>query len=293
MKFFCKSAIIGGMLCFLTLSANAQKKSYDCSFVEFGLGIRKFSNVPNNVFIQKDSVFLDNLDFGKGQPLAANLGFVFLPDENGIAGKFSVEGYLGNTSGFGIDIGCGYKIGNDKFSFAPMLDIQFSRFFHSVSSYNIDSMAVPASIYDPGSQAYYVGGGVNLHGGSGSSINYNLNYAAFDLKLNAYVSYKISEKFSVFGRFGYNINVWKSKAKFEATGKGYSNSDQLWTAVIAEANDQAGEPPVLISTEIKSNSFMRQNGVNLSKVPLGLSGYQIQFGIGFSTGSGSKKSTSN
>jgi hypothetical protein len=289
---FLAKQIMKPLLTLLTLSfwalcitdAQAQEEQPqsedNASFLEISIGTRTFANAPGNVFIVRDSLTTENLDFGKGQPLAASLGFVFLPNEPGWAGKFSIDGYLGNTSGFGFDIGGGYKFGNEKFSFAPMLSFSVNRMFTSIESYNIDSTIVFAEVYQPQSDNVYVGGGVDLHGGSGSSINYNLNYAIFDFRLSAYTSYKVSDKVTVFGRFAYNLNVGKSQAKFEVTGKGYESFDAFMQAAQAEADGIDGDPPGLISNEVEGDDFMRHDGEPVDKVPVNFSGLQLQFGIG-------------
>jgi len=286
MKLFTISAICTVLLSFLSFEAGAQeeKKTYECSFLEISAGMRAFAEVPNDVFVRKDTGFLDNLDFGQGRSFAASLGGTFLPDENGFAGNFLINGYLGSSSGFGFEVGFGYKLGNDKFSFAPMAHFGLTRMFNYVGNYNIDSSLVSASVYDGSSEAVYLGGGVNLHGGSGSSISYTINYAIFDLKLGAYLGYKISPKYTLFGKVGYNFGFAKSKAEFTASGKGYNNFDEFWEAAIAESNGEEGSPPVIISTDINTEGFLQQGGENIDKVPVNFSGFQFQIGIGFNSG---------
>jgi hypothetical protein len=284
MKLLLKGTLATLLLTLFSISASAQKKTYECSFLEISMGMRQYSDIPNDVFVRKDTGFLDNMDFGKGQSFAASLGAAFLPDENGFAGNFLINGLLGASSGFGFELGFGYKLGNEKFSFAPMAHFGLTRIFNYTGSYNIDSSLVSASVYDGTSQAIYVGGGVNLHGGSGSSITYTVNYAIFDLKLGAYLGYKISPKYTLFGKVGYNYGFAKSKAEFTASGKGYESFDAFWDAAIAEANGEAGSPPVIISTDINTTGFLQQNGNAIDKVPVNFSGFQFQIGIGINSG---------
>ncbi len=272
---FCTILIVAG------LTTNAQR-TWNSSFVEIGLGVRTLNSVPTNVFIKYDENAYRQADFGGGTPLAANLGFVFLPDQKGLAGKFAISGYLGSTSGFGIDLGIGYKIGNEKFSFAPMFEIELNRLFSGIESYAIDSTIVQGSNYNSSSTAVFVGNGVKLHDGNGSDIKYNINFANLDLRLGAYVSYNVANSWAIFGRVGYNFAVAKSKAKFEATGKGYDNQQALENAVLSELAGESGEGPKTISVEIDQPDFMIQNGNSIDKIPFNMSGFILTIGVGIS-----------
>jgi len=169
-------------------------------------------------------------------------------------------------------MGVGYKVGNDRFSFAPMFTIAGHRTYNQIGSYRLGETGLFASTYDPSSEAIFVGPDATVGGGSGTDIKYQISNAIFELKPMAYLAYQVSDKVSVFGNFALNTVVGVSKSTFTADGQGYDNLTQLIEAEAA---------PHQISVDITESDFMQDaSGTSLSKSPLDMSGVQFSIGIG-------------
>lgn len=243
------------------------------SFVGFYLGQRTFSEVPQDVFLQTGDSSLSLLDMGKGRPLALGVGFMFQPEEKGLAVPFWIDGFLGATSGIGFGIGVGYKVGSPKFSFTPNVSFGLGRIWTHIETLNIDSMIVPAAFFEAGNQSVFVGNGVNPpEVGGGGNLQFTLGSAFFHAKLAVNISGRITEKMFLFGDIGYNLVYASTKNRFDITGQGYENMD----AFLAQET-----PPQLIGVELEGQGIVDRNNVAYEKTPYNLSGLALHFGLGF------------
>ncbi|MEX1187634.1 MAG: hypothetical protein WED33_00140 [Bacteroidia bacterium] len=96
----------------------------NASYVGLYFGQRNFMNVPRDVFYltpDTSNVSYTNVDLGKGRPFIIGLQMMFQNADRGFAFPVQIEGFLGNSSGFTLNLGGGYKIGNPRFSFTPNL----------------------------------------------------------------------------------------------------------------------------------------------------------------------------
>lgn len=243
------------------------------SYGGFYIGQRRFAEVPEDVFLQGIDSSLTLLDLGKGTPLALGLGFMFQPEENGIAVPFWIDGFLGTTSGIGFGIGIGYKLGNAKFSFTPNLTVGLGRIWTAIDVVNIDSTIVPAAFFEAGNNSVFVGRGVTPNEvGGGSNLFYSLGSAYFHAKLSANISGRITEKLFLFTDIGYNLVYASTRNKFEITGQGYENFEQLLALET---------PPQGLTVELEGQGVVNRNNQPYEKTPYNLSGLAIHVGIGF------------
>lgn len=243
------------------------------SFVGFYLGQRTFSEVPQDVFLQTGDSSLSLLDLGEGRPLALGVGFMFQPEEKGLAVPFWIDGFLGATSGIGFGIGVGYKVGSPKFSFTPNISFGVGRIWTHIETLNIDSMIVPAAFFEEGNNSVFIGNGVNPpETGGGGNLNFSLGSAFFHAKIGANISGRITEKMFLFGDIGYNLVYASTRNMFNITGQGYENFEAFL--------DQE-TPPQLISVELEGQGIVNRNNEAYEKTPYNLSGLALHFGIGF------------
>lgn len=243
------------------------------SYAGFYIGQRRFADVPTDVFIQGIDSSLTLLDLGGGTPLALGLGFMFQPEENGLAVPVWIDGFLGTTSGIGFGIGVGYKLGNAKFSFTPNLTLGLGRIWTSIDVVNIDSTIVPAAFFEENNPSIFVGRGVTPDEvGGGSNLFFSLGSAFFHAKLSANVSGRITEKMFLFADIGYNLVYASTRNKFEVSGQGYGNFDELLAL---------DTPPEVLSVELEGQGIVNNRNEPYEKTPYNLSGLAIHVGVGF------------
>jgi hypothetical protein len=256
------------------LLADAEEKPVSrSSYAGFYLGQRRFANVPEDVFLRTGDSSLSLVDLGKGTPLALGLGFMFQPEENGLAVPFWIDGFLGNTSGIGFGVGIGYKLGNAKFSFTPNLTVGLGRIWTAIDVVNIDSTIVPAGFFEPGNNSIFVGRGVTPDEvGGGSNLFFSLGSAFFHAKLSANVSGRITEKMFLFADIGYNLVYASTRNKFEVSGQGYGSFDDLLALET---------PPEVLSVELEGQGIVNNQNEPYEKTPYNLSGLAIHVGVGF------------
>lgn len=248
------------------------------SYVGLYFGQRNFSSVPNDVFFQNSEDNLTSVDLGKGRPFIIGLQMMFQNAENGFAFPLQIEGFLGNSSGFTLNLGGGYKIGNQRFSFTPNITAGIGRIWTSISSIDLEDSVIPASFFEEGNGAWFVGPTAsNLDRGPGSNISFTAGSLFFQAKASANISYSVSEKMVLFADAGYNYLITSGNNKFELSGKGYDSINAL--------TDPNGAPPNIITAEPDaSKGLVNQNRVPYKKTPYDLSGIQFQFGIGITAG---------
>lgn len=255
---------------FFTPNNLQAQKNYDMTFIEIGIGQRFLGNVPTDVLVNYDTTS-QSADFGKGRPALFSLGFVILPEEKGFAGCFAAEGMAGRTSSIGFRIGAGYKFGDNHFSVAPMLAVTTARTWNKMAEVDVPEGGMLASRFNPDSESVYMSPSQTFNGISGEDVGLRVINALIGLRPMCYVSYRVSQKITLFSNVGVNINLAKFGTSYEATGIGYESFEQFLDE----------ETPDRINTPINDNQFLTtQNGTVLDKSPLNYTGFVFQFGIG-------------
>jgi len=252
------------------------------SFVGIYMGQRNFSNVPRDVFFEAESGELTNVDLGKGKPFIIGLQMMFQPADKGFAFPIQIEGFLGNSSGFTLNMGGGYKVGNQRFSFTPTATIGIGRIWTSIDVIPLGGAFIPASFFEEGNSAIFVGPEFQdpHERGPGSNLSFSVGSLFFQSKVSGNLSYRVGKKMVIFGDAGYNILISSGKNKFELSGKGYDNTNEFLN------NDGANTPPhIITATPDAAKGIINKNRRPYEKTPYNLSGFQLQFGIAITAGS--------
>jgi hypothetical protein len=262
---------------------NSSALNWDNSFIGIGLGVRRFNNVPTDIYLKNDDGEDVPLELGQGKPFQAMLHVLLQPAEMGPAFTMQVEGYLGASSSFGFHMGGGYKIGNHVISVTPLATIGVNRLMTHIESVGVGDEIV-VDLFDPNAPVYvgpsanniapgrYLEYGDSTNRGGGGNLNYRMNSSYFTLKPELNVSLKASDKITIFGSIAYNVVFAKTKNEATLTARGYDNFDQYWNS---------DKPAHLLELDAPNNQVVDINDNVYEKSPIGLSGMSMNFGVGF------------
>ena len=153
---------------------------------------------------------------------------MFQNADRGFAFPVQIEGFLGNSSGFTLNLGTGYKVGNQRFSFTPTVTAGLGRIWTSITTIELGDGVLPGGWFEPGSSVVFVGPTAeNLDRGPGSNVSFTVGSLFFQAKASVNISFRVSEKLVLFADAGYNYVFSSTDNKFELSGKGYDNQQAL------------------------------------------------------------------